>query len=212
MKIKSFICNPFCENTYVLYDEFSKETAIIDCGCYTMQEKQSLTDFIEQNSLKVKYLLNTHLHLDHVFGNAFIASKYGVLPLAHQADEVLLENFDQQLSFFGLNAVDGVQALGGYLTEDDVLIIGDEQLSILHIPGHSLGSLCFYSQKSNAIFVGDVLFKESIGRTDLQGGNYTQLIEGITKKLFSLPDETIVYSGHGSITQIGYEKQNNPYL
>ena len=127
MKIKSFICNPFCENTYVLYDEFSKETAIIDCGCYTMQEKQSLTDFIEQNSLKVKYLLNTHLHLDHVFGNVFITSKYGVLPFAHQADEILLENFDQQLSFFGLNAVDGVQALGGYLTEDDVLIIGEKK-------------------------------------------------------------------------------------
>jgi glyoxylase-like metal-dependent hydrolase (beta-lactamase superfamily II) len=150
--------------------------------------------------------------LDHVFGNVFITSKYGVLPFAHQADEVLLENFDQQLSFFGLNAVDGVQALGGYLTEDDVLTIGDEQLSILHIPGHSLGSLCFYSQKSNVVFVGDVLFQESIGRTDLQGGNYAQLIEGITKKLFSLPDETIVYSGHGSVTQIGYEKQNNPYL
>lgn len=212
MKVEIFECNPFCENTYVLYDEISRESAIIDCGCYTLNEKQKLADFISDNSLKVKYLLNTHLHLDHVFGNLFITEKYGVLPLAHQADEILLDNFEQQLSFFGLKATDKVQPLGGYLTESDVIEIGDDCLKILHVPGHSLGSLCFYSENTNAVFVGDVLFSQSIGRTDLQGGNYAQLIKGITEKLFNLPDETIVYAGHGPITQIGFEKQSNPYL
>lgn len=212
MKIKIFECNPFCENTYVLYDEISRESAIIDCGCYTLDEKQKLADFISDNSLKIKYLLNTHLHLDHVFGNAFVTEKYGVLSLAHQADEILLDNFEQQLSFFGLKTTDKVQPLGGYLTESDVIEIGDDCLKILHVPGHSLGSLCFYSENTNAVFVGDVLFRQSIGRTDLQGGDYAQLIKGITEKLFNLPDETIVYAGHGPITQIGFEKQNNPYL
>lgn len=212
MRVEVFECNPFCENTYVLYDDSSKEAAIVDCGCYTQDEKMRLVTFIEQNSLNVKYLLNTHLHLDHVFGNVFCTEKYGILPLAHQADEVLIKNFEQQLALFGLSAPDGVQNLGGYLTENDVLVIGGETVRILHVPGHSQGSLCFYLPASKMIFVGDVLFKQSIGRTDLQGGNYAQLIDGITNKLFVLPDETVVYSGHGEATQIGYEKQYNPYL
>lgn len=212
MRVEVFECNPFCENTYVLYDDSSKEAAIVDCGCYTHDEKMRLVTFIEQNSLNVKYLLNTHLHLDHVFGNVFCTEKYEILPLAHQADEVLIKNFEQQLALFGLSAPDGVQNLGGYLTENDVLVIGGETVRILHVPGHSQGSLCFYLPASKMIFVGDVLFKQSIGRTDLQGGNYAQLIDGITNKLFVLPDETVVYSGHGEATQIGYEKQYNPYL
>lgn len=212
MRVEVFECNPFCENTYVLYDESSKEAVIIDCGCYTQNEKIQLETFVEKNSLNVKYLLNTHLHLDHVFGNVFCTKKYGILPLAHQEDEVLIENFEQQLALFGLQAPDGVQNLGGYLKEDDALVIGDETIRILHVPGHSQGSLCFYLPASKMIFVGDVLFKQSIGRTDLLGGNYAQLIDGITNKLLVLPDETVVYSGHGEATQIGYEKRYNPYL
>ncbi len=212
MKIANFVCNPFAENTYVVYDEASREAAIIDCGCYTESEKERLTDFISLNKLNIKYLLNTHLHLDHVFGNRFATETFGVLPLAHRADEVLLENFERQCALFGILSADSAQALGGYLDENDTLNIGDEEFQILPVPGHSPGSLCFYASQENAVFVGDVLFQQSIGRTDLQGGNYEQLIEGIEQKLFTLPDKTVVYSGHGPTTQIGFEKQNNPYL
>ncbi len=212
MKIANFVCNPFAENTYVVYDEASREAAIIDCGCYTESEEQRLADFISLNNLNVKYLLNTHLHLDHVFGNRWAAAEFGVQPLAHRADEVLLENFERQCALFGIPAADGAQALGGYLDENDTLNIGGEEFQILHVPGHSPGSLCFYSAHAKAVFVGDVLFQQSIGRTDLQGGCYEQLIEGIEQKLFTLPDETVVYSGHGPATQIGFEKQNNPYI
>lgn len=212
MKIVQFVCNPFLENTYVIYDEFSSEAAIIDCGCYTMEEKQRLGDFIVSNNLQLKYLLNTHLHLDHIFGNYFVARTFGITPLAHYADEFLLEIFDKQLSLFGLESLDNAQPLGGFLTERDTLSIGNERIQILHIPGHSPGSVCFYMEQQGFVFVGDVLFSKSIGRTDLQGGNYEQLVEGIRQKLFILPNETIVYSGHGSNTQIGFEKKNNPYL
>ncbi len=212
MKIANFVCNPFAENTYVVYDEASREAAIIDCGCYTESEKQRLADFVSLNNLKIKYLLNTHLHLDHVFGNRWAADAFGVQPLAHRADEVLLENFERQCALFGIPAAEGAQALGGYLDENDTLNIGGEEFQILHVPGHSPGSLCFYSAHAKAVFVGDVLFQQSIGRTDLQGGCYAQLIDGIEQKLFALPDDTVVYSGHGPATQIGFEKQNNPYI
>ena len=211
MHIKSFQFNPFQENTYVLSDD-TGEAVIIDCGCLSSGEYERLTLYLGAEKLQVKRLLNTHLHLDHSFGNYMAAHALGILPEAHQADEFLIGQLIAQSQVFGIQGIIREQPLGGYLQEGDVVSFGRTQLEVLHVPGHSPGSICFYCRAENVIFVGDVLFAGSIGRTDLPRGNYAQLITGIQRKLLVLPDETIVYSGHGPTTTIGNERVNNPYL
>lgn len=211
MKIKEFRCNPFAENTYLLYDETS-EAIIIDCGCLYDDEKTIMANFISKNNLTIKHLINTHLHIDHIFGNEWAARTFGVLPQAHQADEFLIEQAVAQARLFGIYEEVKPQALGNYLNEGDLIRFGNQDLQILHVPGHSAGSLCFYSEKEDFVIVGDVLFRGSIGRTDLPGGNYAQLISQINSKLLTLPDETTVYSGHGISTTIGQERRTNPFL
>lgn len=211
MIIKTFTFNPFQENTYVLHDE-TKEAVIIDAGCLSEVEKRSLNDYFEDNKLTLKRLLNTHLHLDHQFGNKYVTETFGLKPEACQEDEFLLENVVSQARSFGLPINEEAQALGGYITENQEIIFGDTILKAIHAPGHSPGSMVFYSEKDGVMFVGDVLFRGSIGRTDLPKGNYATLINSITKKLLPLPDSTVVYSGHGPTTSIGDEKKNNPYL
>ena len=193
MKIKEFRCNPFAENTYLLYDE-TGEAIIIDCGCLFDDEKTIMANFISKNNLTIKHLINTHLHIDHIFGNEWAARTFGVLPQAHQADEFLIEQAVAQARLFGIYEEVKPQALGNYLNEGDLIRFGNQELQILHVPGHSAGSLCFYSEKEGFVIVGDVLFRGSIGRTDLPGGNYAQLINQINSKLLTLPDETTVYS------------------
>jgi glyoxylase-like metal-dependent hydrolase (beta-lactamase superfamily II) len=211
MKIKEFRCNPFAENTYLLYDE-TGEAIIIDCGCLYDDEKTIMANFISKNNLTIKHLINTHLHIDHIFGNEWAARTFGVLPQAHQADEFLIEQAVAQARLFGIYEEVKPQALGNYLNEGDLIRFGNQELQILHVPGHSAGSLCFYSEKESCVIVGDVLFRGSIGRTDLPGGNYAQLISQINSKLLTLPDETTVYSGHGISTTIGQERRTNPFL
>ena len=211
MHIKSFQFNPFQENTYVLSDD-TGEAVIIDCGCLSSNEDERLTLYLTTEKLHVKHVLNTHLHLDHSFGNYMVAHTLGVLPEAHRADEFLIGQLIAQSQAFGIQGVIREQPLGGYLQEGDVVSFGRTQLEVLHVPGHSPGSICFYCRAENVIFVGDVLFAGSIGRTDLPKGNYAELIAGIQRKLLVLPDETIVYSGHGPATTIGNERVNNPYL
>ena len=211
MHIKSFQFNPFQENTYVLSDD-TGEAVIIDCGCLSSNEDERLTLYLTTEKLHVKHVLNTHLHLDHSFGNYMVAHTLGVLPEAHRADEFLIGQLIAQSQAFGIQGVIREQPLGGYLQEGDVISFGRTQLEVLHVPGHSPGSICFYCRAENLIFVGDVLFAGSIGRTDLPKGNYAELIAGIQRKLLVLPDETIVYSGHGPATTIGNERVNNPYL
>ena len=211
MHIKSFQFNPFQENTYVLSDD-TGEAVIIDCGCLSSNEDERLTLYLTTEKLQVKHVLNTHLHLDHSFGNYMVAHTLGVLPEAHRADEFLIGQLIAQSQAFGIQGVIREQPLGGYLQEGDVVSFGRTQLEVLHVPGHSPGSICFYCRAENVIFVGDVLFAGSIGRTDLPKGNYAELITGIQRKLLVLPDETIVYSGHGPATTIGNERVNNPYL
>lgn len=211
MKIKEFRCNPFAENTYLLYDE-TGEAIIIDCGCLYDDEKTIMANFISKNNLTIKHLINTHLHIDHIFGNEWAARTFGVLPQAHQADEFLIEQAVAQARLFGIYEEVKPQALGNYLNEDDLIRFGNQELQILHVPGHSAESLCFYSEKESCVIVGDVLFRGSIGRTDLPGGNYAQLISQINSKLLTLPDETTVYSGHGISTTIGQERRTNPFL
>lgn len=211
LHVKTITCNPFQENTYLLYDE-SREAVIVDCGALVESEEREIASFVESNQLKVKYLLNTHLHLDHAFGNAFAVQHYGVDLCAHQADEFLIGQMQSQALMFGLNVPVVPQPLTRYLNDGDQLVFGGVTLEAIHVPGHSPGSVCFYDAASAQIFTGDVLFRGSIGRTDLPKGDYDLLIEGIRTKLMTLPEDVVVYSGHGPQTSIGYEKENNPFL
>lgn len=212
MKIKIFEFNPLGVNTYVLYDE-TGECIVVDASCFFPDENELLLNFILDNNLTVKYLVNTHLHFDHIFGVNFMASQFGLKLQAHRDDIFLLEKMSEQLQLFGFNTnVDYTPEVGRYLSEDDVISFGEQQLKVLHVPGHSPGSIVFYNEKEQFAVVGDVLFNGSIGRTDLLGGNFEQLIEGIRTKLFTLPDKTEIYPGHGQKTTIGREKRDNPFV
>jgi len=211
MTIKTFTFNPFQENTYLVFDE-TNEAVIIDAGCLQAGEKQVLKRFIEDNKLIIKRVLNTHLHLDHQFGNKFLFDTYGIAPEACIEDEFLLENVVAQARSYGFPVTEEAQPLGAYITENQEIIFGNSSLKAIHAPGHSPGSMVLYSEKDGVMFAGDVLFQGSIGRTDLPKGDYASLILAITKKLLILPDSTVVYCGHGPSTTIGYEKKNNPYL
>lgn len=211
MEIQQFHFNPLQENTYVVYDN-TGECIIIDPGCFFPEEKKQLSDFINKKNLTVKYLINTHLHFDHIMGSTFVEEKFGLLTLAHPADEFLLTDIDEKLQKFGFPAGSIVApTLGGYIYEGDKITFGEQLLTVLEVPGHSPGHVVFYSPEG-VLFAGDTLFKGSIGRTDLEGGDYNQLINGIHKKLLTLPPDTIVCSGHGPNTTIGQEQRSNPFL
>lgn len=212
LKVKCFVCNSFYENSYVVYDSNTKECAIIDAGFYYADEEEAVSYFIESNNLKVKHLINTHLHLDHCFGAEYISKQYNVGLSGDDDDELLLKLIPQQCEMFGIKLNSAVPVLKNIIKEGDKIDIGNYSLIAISVPGHSPGSLCYYCKEEGILFSGDVLFKESIGRTDLQGGSYKALSENITSKIFTLPDSTIVYCGHGPTTTIGYEKENNPYF
>ena len=212
MKIKQIPNNPFQENTYVVWDEASMEAAIVDCGALFPQEEERIEAFVSDNNLKVKYILNTHLHLDHCFGNAWAAGRYDVLPMAHEEDETLLARMGEQARMFGLPFEVRTEKLGGYLKDGDVLTLGENRIEVIHTPGHSRGGLCFYIPSAGWLISGDSLFEGSIGRTDLEGGSYATLIKSITERLMALPEDTVVYPGHGPYTTIGDEKKSNPFL
>lgn len=209
MQLKIFKFSPFQVNTFVLFDE-TKECVIIDPACLSAQEKKQLSDFIQAEALKPIMLLNTHCHFDHIFGNKFVKELYSIDIHAHTDDEFFL---GQMVSYAATNyglKLEQPPAIDVFITEKDTIKFGNSSLQVLHVPGHSPGSLVFHS-RSFAI-VGDVLFRDSIGRTDLPGSNHNLLLEGIRQKLFSLPAETVVYPGHGEKTSIGYEMEHNPFL
>ena len=211
MKIKTFTFNPIQENTYLVYDE-SNEAVVIDAGCVSEIEKRALKNYIEDNELMLKRVLNTHLHFDHQFGNKFLFNTFGIKPEAGEEDEYLLENVISQTRSFGMAVDEEAQPLGGYITDNQEIKFGNTTFKALHVPGHSPGSMAFYDEKEGVLFAGDVLFRASIGRTDLPKGDYATLINSITDKLLPLPDSTVVYSGHGPATTIGFERKNNPFL
>ncbi len=211
MKIKRFEFNMFPVNCYVLWDE-TKEAVVIDPGCFYEEEKQKLKDFITGNGLKVKEVLNTHLHLDHIFGNPFMLQEFGLHARANQADEFWLESAPKQSRMFGFQLKEEPVPLGEYLHDGDTVTFGNTTLEAIHVPGHSPGSLVFYCKEDNCMFSGDVLFQGSIGRADLTGGNFDELREHICSRLFVLPNETVVYPGHGAPTTIGIEKVENPFF
>lgn len=210
MQIYGFKFNQVDENTYLIYDGTNK-AAIIDCGVYFPEEKMQLVRFIEENHLVLVRLLNTHLHMDHAFGNRFVYETYDILPEYHRLEESMPSQKDQARNFgITINEPD-LQAVN-YIEDGDVVSVGAIRLKTLLIPGHSPGSLCFYSGKDGCVFSGDVLFRGSVGRSDLWGGDHERLISGIKEKLLTLPDDTVVYPGHGLSTTIGHEKKYNPYL
>ncbi|MFM9837200.1 MAG: MBL fold metallo-hydrolase [Cyclobacteriaceae bacterium] len=209
LSIQSFVFNPFSENTYVVFDE-TQEAVIIDPGCYEAEEKNELDEFIKAQGLKVKYLLNTHCHIDHVLGNDHVKGKYKIPFLTHRIEETVLravKSYAPNYGFAGYRETLPDQ----FLEEGNKVAFGNTQWKVLFLPGHSPGHIAFYDEKENIIFSGDVLFERSIGRTDLPGGNFETLIQSIHQKLFTLPDEVIVYSGHGATTTIGQEKISNPF-
>ena len=210
LKVKSFVFSPIQENTYLLYNEFS-ECLIIDPGCYFPEEQDELKAFITQSNLKPWMLLNTHCHLDHVFGNKFVAETYKLTLQLHEKEKLLLDYAPTSGLMYNM-PFDNYVGEYIYLKEGDIIKLGEDELKVIEAPGHSPGHICFYCQKQHFIISGDVLFSGSIGRTDLPGGNHETLLKNIREKLFVLPDETVVYSGHGAVTTMGEEKKYNPFL
>ena len=207
--IKSFEFNYFQENTFLLYDD-TREAVLIDCGCCRKEEEKELTDFILENKLTLKHLLCTHLHVDHVFGNGFIYKTYGLKPEANKQDVEKLPSPDEQAKLFGLRQHVENVPVEKYIVGGEIIKFGTSELQVLTVPGHSPGSVAFYNKKHGFAIVGDALFAGSIGRTDLWGGNQEVLVAAIRDKLLSLPDETVIYPGHGPETRVIDEKYYNP--
>lgn len=210
LMVKRFIFNPVQENTYVVYDE-KDACCLIDPGCYFHEEKDSLRVWLNEHHLTPGLLLNTHCHLDHVFGNKWAAEHFG---LQLQIGEHERSTFDLAPEFgetWGL-PFENYKGSIHYLREGDRVGVGEDELEVLFTPGHSAGHLSFYNKSQGFVLSGDVLFRLSIGRTDIPGGDMNTLLKSIREKLFALPDDTIVYPGHGDPTTIGYEKENNPFV
>lgn len=210
--VKAFTLNMVQENTYIAYDD-TREAVIIDCGAFFPEEEQLLENYIRDNQLTIKHYLCTHGHFDHIFGNAFIQRTYGLLPQMHRADESTYLASEELVRLLMRTDIRlDLPPIGHYLEAGEVICFGHHTLEVRFTPGHSVGSVSFYSPEAGVVFGGDCLFQGGIGRTDLPGGDYHTLIASIHSQLFSLPDTTIVYSGHGPATTIGTERTTNSYL
>jgi len=210
IQIKTFVFNPFRENTFLLYDETS-ECIIVDAGCNDENEFNELEGFINENKLSLKYVVNTHCHIDHILGNAYFINKYNVPFIAHKGEIPLLQRSRDMAIAFGFDLTEP-PAPSIFIEEGEEIRFGNSALKVIHVPGHSPGSIVLYSERDQFILAGDVLFAGSIGRTDLPGGDYNTLISGITQKLLTLNDDVVVYPGHGETTTILEEKNTNPFF
>ena len=207
---KIFSFNPFRVSTHLLYDE-TGECAIFDPGCYGKQEEEELSRFIEENKLKPVLFLFTHCHIDHILGARFVSKKYKLKPLTHPDSMMFLENAREYGKVFDLDVNKPVLP-DQFIEDGDELGFGNQKMRAIHCPGHAAGSLCYYHENEGLLISGDVLFHNSIGRTDLPTGDHDTLIKSINEKLMVLPDNTRVFPGHGPETSIGYERKSNPYL
>ena len=212
MKIEKFTFNPFAENTYVIYDERTKDCIIIDPGCYESNEEKILLNFILSNKLVPSKLINTHCHIDHIFGNNFVMKNWNVELFFHKKEEELLSQSKNIAKSYGFENYKLSPKADKFIDENDNISIGNEKLKIFFTPGHSPGHICLYNKKHNILISGDVIFMNSIGRTDLPGGNYKTLIDSIKTKIINLPEETNIFCGHGPSTTLIKEKINNPFL
>jgi len=210
IKAHRFPYNDFQVNTYVVHDD-TKECIIFDPGMYYENERNELLQFISENGLKPVLLVNTHAHIDHIIANDFIAKEYQIKLAAHKESQNFLKHAKEYGQNFGIK-LDEVKPIDIFIDEERPLKFGTSELQILYTPGHADGSLCFYAKDADFVITGDVLFFQSIGRTDLPTGNYDLLQESIWEKLFTLPEKTTVYPGHGPETTIGYEKLHNPFV
>lgn len=208
--IKSFVCNPYQENTYLLYDD-TGATVIVDPGMYGSQEEQQVDAFIRSEGLKPELLLNTHCHIDHVLGNRHVYEEYGLLPQFHEGELPVLVEVQNYAPQMGIR-YEVSPIAETFIPSSGTITFGQQELELIFAPGHSPAHLCFYNRAEGFLIGGDVLFRGSIGRTDLPGGNHQQLLDNITQKLYVLPDDTVVYPGHGLETTIGHEKNTNPFV
>lgn len=211
MNIKRFTFNPVDVNCYLVWDD-TKEAVLIDCGAFKPAECDQLKVFIEHYGLTLKHHLNTHLHFDHIFGNPFIEETFGVKAEASDKDWKWAENLRERLARFSIKYDKVIPPLGRVLGDGDEIIFGTHRIVAIAVPGHSQGSLAYYIPDEGVLFSGDALFQGSIGRTDFDDSNHQQLVTSIKERLFTLPDETIVYPGHEAETKIGYEKRYNMFL
>lgn len=210
MQVQTFTFNDFSENSYILYAE-SKECVIIDPGCNNEAEQKALSEFISQNNLKPIHLLNTHCHIDHILGNKFVSDKYQLQLTSHKKEQAVLDVGQTTAMMYHIPYTKSPD-ITIFIDEGDQISFGNSVLDVLFTPGHSPASISFYNKEHHILIAGDVLFQGSIGRTDLPGGNFETLTRVIKSKFFTLPDETIVYPGHGGHTTIGIEKRTNPFF
>ncbi|HZF64638.1 MAG TPA: MBL fold metallo-hydrolase [Chitinophagaceae bacterium] len=208
--VQSFTFNPVQENTFVLYNE-ERLCCIIDPGCYFASEEMELKAFIDQQQLTPVLLLNTHCHLDHIFGNRFIHNTYGLTLHLHPQEKQVLDFGPVSGQMWQL-PFDNYEGKLNYLIDGQVLKLGNDELEVLFTPGHSPGHVCFYCKKQQFLINGDVLFNGSIGRTDLPGGDFKTLEQSIRSRLYTLPEDVVVYAGHGPSTTIGQEMKSNPFV
>ncbi len=209
MVIKQFVFNAFSENTYVVYDD-TKECIVIDPGCYEPDEKELLKKYIEDNDLIVKMLINTHCHIDHVLGNNFVKNEYGVELTIHKLDLETLKANEVVAPMYGFQGFEFAEA-DNFIEEGEKIKFGNSYFDVIFVPGHSRGHIALINEEEKICIGGDVLFRQSVGRTDLPGGDFDTLMDSIKNKLFRLADDMTVYCGHGADTSIGYEKKYNPF-
>ncbi len=212
MNIQRFTFNMFGVNTYLLWDDSSRQAAIIDPGMITEAERSLIDSFIDRNHLEVKYLLNTHLHLDHSFGINHVKNRYGVGLHAHEADRQLGSGLQAQVEMFGLDNEAAAVEIDCPVNEGETFALGNETIIALHTPGHTPGGISYHLPESGAVMSGDTLFAQSVGRTDLPGGDWAALIDSVKTKLLTLQPDTTIYPGHGPETTVGYESRRNPFV
>jgi len=210
LNIERFVFNTFMVNTYVIYDE-TGEAVVIDAACYDEKEKAALSDFIKKKGLKVVRNINTHCHIDHILGNGFIEEQYGIKPEYHKDSVPFFRTAAEIGASFGYQ-VAKIPEAARYLEEGELIRFGNTELSVLYTPGHAAGHVCLYDEAEKFVITGDVLFRDTIGRTDLPSGDFNLLMDSIKNKLFTLPGDVTAYPGHGPETTIGYEKVNNPFV
>lgn len=211
--VRTFQCNPVQENCYVVSDDATRQCAVIDCGAFFDAERRAVVRYIREGGLTLSQVLCTHAHFDHVFGLDTLYAEFGIRPRLHPADEFIYTNMPAQVaSFMGIGYDAAMPPLGESLTDGELIALGSHQLRVLHTPGHSPGSVLFYLEAERMLFAGDTLFRMSVGRTDLEGGSWTQLLDSLRRVVAQLPPDVKVYSGHGPTTTIGDEQRLNPYF